>query len=197
MGFIDNYGKAAGPIQIGSSGPWLITNKITAMEQEFPVKYLTVSNNATLNISNLDSFTNANDLVTLRSRTPLLGTYKTTSGNMPYADLNAVATVKWVMAYASLDPGDRAIDLDSYVDYTAFNSALVRITTLENASAELEYDLDALTDQFNSFVAHADDEFVSHVRDGFDTWKTTVNNYMAEPFPSGLLLQCGSATTVI
>lgn len=217
MGYINNLGQANGPIRIDQtwirsvikSSPENISsgtkdnngNEIKPISRD----YLAFSDS---NISNDEpgSFTK------LLAGTPVIGTYAVVEDGktkyLPYAPLNAVATVDWVIAYASLAPGQQSgFDPDSFArkkDVEEINikisdhdrrikdnSTKILINTEnikinKNAIEQLVIDTNNKYNNINSKLTAA--EKVNKEQDN------RITSIEVNPFPEGLWLICSDKT---
>lgn len=144
MSYINDRGFTIGPLQIQSSGTWLthsvedeIESIIGETQNIIQTKYLAFSKTRTVDSENVK-------LVPLMAGTPLCGTYPSGNGNRPFCDINAVATVGWVMTYATLAPGQQSLDLDDIIYRKEFNDLALRVLKNEEL-------IDAIQRTLNSY----------------------------------------------
>lgn len=202
MNYINQYGQSIGPIKIDST--WIFSKRVAALPEASrkEMNYLgfTYSKNDPKDSS----------YVPLLARTPILGTYEKTNDDdtktwVPCAPLNAVATVEWVVAYASLAPGEMAgVDIDRYVT----------IDTLKEVESELKLlisDLDEELEELTLTVTSNENRITENEnsikinRDNITALTTrmtkaesdikinagSIKEMQDNPFPDGLWLICG------
>lgn len=202
MNYINQYGQSIGPIKIDST--WIFSKRVAALAEanREEMKYLgfTYSKN-----DPKDS-----NYVPLLARTPILGTYKRKNEDdsttwTPCAPLNAVATVEWVVAYASLAPGEMAgVDIDRYVTIDMLKEIeselkllisdldeeleelTLTVTSNENRITENENSIKINRDNITALTARMT-KAESDIKINADAIKEMQDN----PFPNGLWLICG------
>lgn len=161
--YVSNLGYTIGPLQIEKSGTWLThsteeeaiqvvvnnnfynatilptTNDVNEniITETRNIRYLAISH-----LKNVDS--NDVQLAPLMAGHPLCGVYPSGDGYKSFCDINAVATVGWVMSYASLAPGDRALALDDLIYRTEFNELYNQVTQNTSNIGILQNNIEAL-----------------------------------------------------
>lgn len=155
--YVSNLGFTAGPLQIEHSGTWLthstekealkvivdgVTYEATQLDSNTVTHTVNIKESIYrryLAISRLRNVDSGNvQLAPLMAGHPLCGTYPSGDGNKPFCDINAVATVGWVMSYATLAPGDRALALDDLIYRTEFNELVAQVTANTSSIGELQ-----------------------------------------------------------
>lgn len=168
MSYINSYGQSVGPISIDTT--WLSTRAIpvyTNKDESQKYNYICFSYNKNF------STTDTDQLAPLYARTPSWGSYINEENKLvPCAPLNSVATIQWVMEYASLSPGEQpGFDVNDFVT----------INQLQNAKDELNSKIATNTRNISINASNISKNTIE------------INNIKENPFPNGLWLMCGGA----
>lgn len=194
MSYINQYGQTVGPIKINNV--WLTDVIIPALSDanRGEQKYF----GFTHNINNITGQT-----VPLVAATPPLGTYQSIDeNNNVYNSLcaprNAVATVEWVMAYASLAPGELVgIDINQYATINQIKELKTQIDTMDNRVVDQAEKINKNTQNIAINTANITDlsrrmnDAESNIKSNTDT----INSMLDNPFPEGFWLVCGEKLT--
>lgn len=214
MGYINNLGQANGPIRIDQT--W-IRSVIKASPENITGK-LKDSNNNTIQSINRDylafsdsdiSNDNPGSFTKLLAGTPVIGTYEVVENGetkyLPYAPLNAVATVDWVIAYASLAPGQQAgFDPDSFARKKDLEEINLKISDHERRIEKntTNISINAENIRINKEAIEALRKYTDGLHEGINNRLTTaektvkdhenrITSIESDPFPNGLWLVCG------
>lgn len=195
MSYFNTMGRSAGPIQIGSSGTW-IYEKFLDLPIDITADTIQYQSTRHLSFSLNKNSSLQEELVLLRARTPLLGEYEKDGQIVSACDLNSVATVGWVKAYAALAPGSGEIDLNDYVTLTTFRE-LERIVTkntnnISDLSNRLSSELILINEKFTNVYERIAEE-VNTLNDNISDINDSLNEHIDNPFPEGILIRCGGA----
>lgn len=162
--YININGRAVGPIQLGNDGTWLCDKILAVGPDNKKIKHL-----------NFSLSLNKDELIVARAKTPLMGTYKDDEGKLqPQCDPQSLATIEWVMAYSSLAPGDRVIDLSIYVTKSYLENWKLNI---ENSAINNEKKIEEINKQL-----------------GVMSNKINSLSQGMNKLPDNLLIVCGRAT---
>lgn len=208
MSYINSYGVTAGPIKINRT--WLNTildNKLTISSinedgtfNQQETLYLTTS------IKNPIEVEEAGSYRPILAGTPVIGTYEEEKDDgttilHSFAPGNAVATVQWVMAYASLAPGTTGFDPTSFVQAEQFGLLADRVTALEDTSELLLTTTETHTAQIESLQNQVQIN-ITNIGTNKDRIKkihnwivgNTLEDY-TENYPTRFTLKCGNASS--
>ena len=124
---------------------------------------------------------------------------------LPYAPLNAVATVDWVIAYASLAPGQQAgFDPDSFARKKDLEEINLKISDHERRIEKntTNISINAENIRINKEAIEALRKYTDGLHEGINNRLTTaektvkdhenrITSIESDPFPNGLWLVCG------
>lgn len=212
MSYINSYGVTAGPIKINKT--WIntiIDNKLTLESfttGEDGTKISTQKETLYCTFSNKNPFSveEAEVYRPLLAGTPIIGTYEDTTEDgstvlKSFAPGNAVATVQWVMAYATLAPGTLGFDPADFVQASQFGILVDRVTALEDTTELLISTTETHTEQ----IAHLQQDVITNTTDIATnaTHITKIHNWIvgntdenySEQYPTKFILKCGSASS--
>lgn len=194
MSYINQYGQAIGPIKINNV--WLTDVVIPALSDanRKEQKYF----GFTHNINNITRQT-----VPLMAATPPLGTYQSIDeNNNVYNNLcaprNAVATVEWVMAYASLAPGELVgIDINQYATVNQIKELQTQIDTMDSRVVDQAEKINTNTQNIAINTANIADltKRMNTAELNIANNTRTINDMLDNPFPEGFWLICGEQLT--
>ena len=211
MSYFNSYGMSAGPIRINST--WIDTKLDTVTTigeivekdgQQVPITqdtlYLTINNRNPFQIGDPVSYR------PILAGTPILGTYEKENENKEtviysFAPGNAVATVEWVMAYATLAPGKLGFDPSDFIRADQFSKLEHRVTLVENTTKDL---IELTTkhtgeiDNLNSRVNNNEDNIKVHANriKKIHNWIVgNTNEDYEEAYPTSYILKCGNASS--
>jgi septal ring factor EnvC (AmiA/AmiB activator) len=135
--------------------------------------------------------------------TPPLGTYQSIDeNNNVYNNLcaprNAVATVEWVMAYASLAPGQLVgIDINQYATINQIKELQTQIDTMDSRVVDQAEKINKNTQNIAINTANIAEltKRMSTAELNITNNTKTINDMLDNPFPEGFWLICGEQLT--
>lgn len=196
MSYINQYGQAIGPIKINSV--WMLDTTIPSLQiaNRKEEKYFSITQNKS------DVETN---LVPLLAATPPLGTYPSVdeNGKTFYslcAPRHAVATVEWVMAYASLKPGQLVgLDINQYATTNELMQLKEQVDTMDSRIVDQaekinknQQDININKSNISSNTAR-----ITTAEKNINENTGTINDMLDNPFPEGFILICGETSNQI
>lgn len=189
MGYINNYGKSLGPIQVDTT--WIINYVYPALQEASreELRYLTFSHNK---LNPLDA------LSPILAATPILGTYKDKQDIIQTcAPRNAVATVEWVVAYSSLKPGEMAgININVFATKDELKTLEQQINTLDSRVVDQSKKINLNTNNIskNTFDITLLRNRVTTNEKVIQNNTQNIQSMLEDPFPDGFILVCGEVS---
>lgn len=190
MGYINNFGHSIGPIKINNT--W-INNCIRKDSGNDP------QNRNYVVFSQSKDFPTEN-MVPLMAATPVVGTYEDKYGKLhTNAPVNAIPTIEWVLAYASLKPEDKpGLDLNDYVKQDQLIEVKNNILSLEKRVSKNKEEIDknkTIIIEINNRMSAAENNIVEN-RTLIEQNQNSINNIINNPFPNGVWFKCGGASFI-
>ena len=182
MAYIDDYGKASGPIKIRNI--WMQVASTESWEDNTKKERHAI----VFSQSKKDTYKNSESeyLAPLIAGTPVFGI---DANGKEYAPENSVVTIKWLKNYVTFSAGQNPFNPDMYASVESVRELQEQVeknTSNINLLLQRTSALEALTKEHTSAIIQNQNNINKNAQD--------IKSHQENPFPNGVIFICGGAT---